>query len=243
MNKKTALITGASRGIGEGIAKEFAKNGYNLVLTCLKSEGKLNALANKLHKNLDTEILTHCGDISHEFFVEEVLDSVKVFFGKIDVLVNNAGVWEDGLVHEMSLDSFRRIIDVNVVGTYMMTKAFVPMMISQKSGCIINVSSIWGNHGASMESAYSASKGAINAFTKSLAYELAPSNIRVNAIAPGVIDTDMNSSYTKQEKEDLVNRIPLNRFGTPADIGKTALGIVNSLYMTGQIITVDGGFL
>lgn len=243
MNKKTALITGASRGIGEGIAKEFAKNGYNLVLTCLKSESKLNAIANNLHKNLDTEILTHCGDISHEFFVEEVLDSVKMFFGKIDVLVNNAGIWESGLVHEMPAENFKRIIDVNVIGTYMMTKAFVPMMISQKSGCIINISSIWGNRGASMESAYSASKGAINAFTQSLAYELAPSNIRVNAIAPGVIDTDMNNSYTKQEKAELTERISLNRFGSPEDIGKAALGIVNSPYMTGQIITVDGGFL
>lgn len=243
MERKTALITGASRGIGAGIAKVLAQEGYDLILLCRRNERMLNDIAYSFNKHLDCEVLTHCGEICDENFVNEVRESAETFFGHIDVLVNNAGTWMGGLVQDTTVENFNRLISVNLTGTFLMCKTFVPMMLKQKSGSIINISSMWGISGAAMESAYSATKGGVNAFTKSLAKELAPSNITVNAIAPGVIDTDMNKVYTKEDLESLCDEIPMGRFGTPEDIGKTVLGVINSPYLTGQIITVDGGFL
>ncbi len=243
ITNKTALVTGASRGIGAGISKILAGAGYNLILVCKKNERMLNKIASDIHSHLDTEVLTLVGDVSDEYFVNEIKTSARMIFGQVDVLVNNAGIWQSGLVTETSLDTWNELVKTNLTGTFLMCRGIAPMMIEKKSGSIINISSIWGVHGASCESAYSATKGGVNAFTQALAMELAPSGIRVNAIAPGVIDTEMNSSYTKDELQDLQERIPLGRIGTPKDIGRTILSIINSPYMTGQIITVDGGFL
>ena len=243
ITSKTALITGASRGIGAGIAKILAGAGYNLILVCKKNERMLNKTASDIHSHLDTEILTLVGDISDEYFVNEVKTSARMIFGQVDVLINNAGIWKNGLVTETSLDTWNELIKTNLTGTFLMCRGIVPIMLEKKSGSIINISSVWGVHGASCESAYSATKGGINAFTQALAMELAPSGISVNAIAPGIINTDMNSSYSRDELNDLRSKIPLGRIGTPKDIGRTVLSIINSPYMTGQIITVDGGFL
>lgn len=243
MDKKYALITGASRGIGSGIAECLAKEGYNLCLICRNNEEQLNTLAGHLHKAYEVEIMTLKGNVGNEFFVQEVQRNVEEIFGRLDILVNNAGIWRGGLITDLSLDTWNQLIETNLTGTFLMTRAFVPMMISQKSGNIINISSVWGIKGASCEAAYSATKGGINAFTTAMANELAPSGIRVNAIAPGVIDTDMNAGYSKEEMSKIIEDIPLGCLGSPADIGKALIGIVNTPYITGQIITVDGGFL
>lgn len=243
MEKKVALITGASRGIGAGIAKVLAGDGYNLVLTCEKNEDRLNDLAAAINNHFGVEVLTHVGDIANEKFSETIIDSVDKLYGRLDVLVNNAGTWKGGIITDVSLATWNRLIAVNLTGTFLMCKAAVPLMLSRKSGAIVNISSMWGVSGASCETAYSATKGGINAFTQALAKELAPSSITVNAIAPGVIDTDMNSGYSKRELKALMDEIPMCRFGTPTDIGKAVLGVINTPYMTGQIIPVDGGFL
>lgn len=243
MGNKVALITGASRGIGAGIAKTLAKKGYSLVLTCEKREDELNQLAKELHGHLNTEIMTHVGDISKESFVSEVASSTAMFFGRMDVIVNNAGIWEGGIINDMSLSRWNRMVAVNMTAPFLVCREFIPMMLHNKSGTIINISSMWGVRGASCEAAYSATKGGLNAFTVALAKELAPSGVTVNAIAPGVIDTDMNSSLSDVEIAQLRDQIPMCRLGTPEDIGKAVLGIIDSPYMTGQIITVDGGFL
>lgn len=243
MERKVAIVTGASRGIGEGIARSLAADGYTLVLICRNNEERLNSLAQKLHDEYGVEILTDCGDVGDETFVAKTASSVKQLLGRVDVLVNNAGVWTNGLTTDTDLHTWNRIIKTNLTGVFLMCRSFIPIMMQEHSGAIINISSIWGVNGASFESAYSASKGGVNAYTQAIAKELAPSGITVNAIAPGVIDTDMNSNLSNDEKAALKDSIPLGRFGEPEDIGQMVLSIINSPYMTGQIITVDGGFL
>lgn len=243
MERKVAVVTGASRGIGEGIARNLAADGYTLVLICRNNEEKLNSLAQDLHDEYGVEILTDCGDVGDETFVAKTASSVKQLLGRVDVLVNNAGVWTNGLTTDTDLHTWNRIIKTNLTGVFLMCRSFIPIMMQEHSGSIINISSIWGVNGASFESVYSASKGGVNAYTQAIAKELAPSGITVNAIAPGVIDTDMNSNLSRDEKSALKESIPLGRFGEPEDIGQMVLSIINSPYMTGQIITVDGGFL
>lgn len=236
---KTVLITGASRGIGAAIARTFASHGYHTVLTCAKSKENLLALKQELETTYHVPSTAVICDMGNFHDVEKLFAGIP----PVDVLINNAGISYIGLLSDMSVDEWQHLMNTNLNACFYTCKMAIPTMVHKKDGCILNISSVWGNVGASLESAYSASKGGINALTKALAKELAPSNIRVNAIAPGVIDTKMNSSLTLEEQVALKDEIPANRYGTPGEVADLAWQIVNApSYMTGQIITIDGGW-
>lgn len=236
---KTALITGASRGIGAAIAAALAQEGFSLYLTCLHSYPELQQyaqlLAEKYHIHC-TAIQTDMGDYSQ----------VEAMFGALDtldVLVNNAGISHVGLLSELSPEEWNRILSVNLSSCFYTCKYAIPLMLQKHAGKIINISSVWGNVGASMEVAYSAAKGGMNSFTKALAKELAPSNIQVNAIACGVIDTQMNACFSDEDLAALRQEIPADRLGLPDEVAALALQLVHTpAYLTGQIITMDGGW-
>ena len=240
---KTVLITGASRGIGKEIAIKFASEGYNVVLNYNTSEAKAKDIAKTIEK-LGVKCLLVKADVSVESEVNAMVELALKEFGNIDVLVNNAGVALSKLFQLTTMDEIARVFGVNTFGVINCSKAVVPSMVSEKSGKIINISSIWGKVGASMETIYSASKGAVIAFTIALAKELAPSGICVNCVCPGVIDTDMLLEYSEEDKNDLKNQTPLNRLGTPKDVANAVyfLASDNATFVTGQVITVDGGF-
>lgn len=236
---KWALITGASRGIGRATAKVFAKNGYHLVLTCQKSTETLDSLALELADAYGILCRPFQADMGMEGDVDRLFSSLE----NLDVLVNNAGIAYLGLLTDMTAEEWHRIMAVNLDSCFYTCRAAIPLMLKKHRGKIINVSSVWGSQGASMEVAYSASKGGMNAFTKALAKELAPSNIQVNAIACGVIDTAMNTCLTREERDALRAEIPADRFGAPAEAADLILQIAQAPdYMTGQIITMDGGW-
>lgn len=242
--KKTALITGASRGIGRAIATQFARAGYNLIITCSKTEADLLALKQELEDTYHTDILTSIGDIADYHYVEELFSNIEAHFSGVDVLVNNAGISYVGLLTDMTIEDWNHIVSTNLTSVFSTCKLAVPYMVHQKAGKIINISSVWGNVGASCEVAYSACKGGINTFTKALAKELAPSNIQVNAIACGCIDTQMNACFTEEERAALADEIPAGRFGTPEEVASLALSLATgNSYLTGQIITLDGGWI
>ena len=227
---KTVLITGASRGIGKQIAIIFAQNGFNIVATCHNNIDTLSSLKNELSK--------------YNVNISNLIKFLKNNNISVDVLINNAGISVVGLIQDLSIDDWNYIWNTNVTAPIFLSKELVPHFLHNHSGKIINISSVWGNVGASCEVAYSATKGAINSFTKALAKELAPSNIQVNAISCGIIDTDMNSHLSSDDINEIVTDIPAGRIGTPKDIALTALSLVNgSDYLTGQIITVDGGWI
>lgn len=236
---KTALITGASRGIGRATAEAFATAEYSLILTCHSSISELESLAVQLqsqHHLPCRAIRCDAGDPSEIARLFDTIDS-------LDVLVNNAGISHIGLLTDTTPEQWRRVMAVNLDACFYTCRAAIPLMLKKHSGKIINVSSVWGTQGASMEVAYSASKGGVNAFTKALAKELAPSKIQVNAIACGVIDTAMNSGLSPSDREDLRAEIPADRFGTPEEAAQLILQIAQAPgYMTGQIITMDGGW-
>ncbi|MBQ3502388.1 MAG: SDR family oxidoreductase [Clostridia bacterium] len=240
---KTVLITGASRGIGREIALKFAGEGYNVVLNYNSSEKKAKELANQIEK-CGVGCLVLKADVAIESEVKDMVDVALKQFGKIDVLVNNAGVALSKLFQLTTTDEIARVFGVNTFGVINCSKAVVPSMVSEKCGKIINISSIWGKVGASMETIYSASKGAVISFTMALAKELAPSGISVNCVCPGVIDTDMLLEYTEDDKKELKEQTPLNRLGTPQDVANAVyfLASDNATFITGQVITVDGGF-
>jgi len=237
---KTALITGASRGIGKATAFLLAENGYEIYLTALTNEEKLKKIKDELTLRFKVKVEIFLCDASDP-------DAVKQMFVQIpplDVLINNAGQAYTGLLTEMSVTDWHRILDVNLSSAFYTCKEAVPVMIARKSGKIINVSSFWGECGASMEVAYSAAKAGLNGFTKALAKELAPSNVQVNAVAPGVIDTDMNGGLTATEWEKLNEIIPLGRAGTADEVAAMVLQVINApAYLTGQVIRFDGGVL
>jgi len=238
--KKTAFITGASRGIGLEIAKVLAKEGYDLYLTCHKSKEQLEALANSLSKEYQTECQLFIGDISDASFVADCFKNIA----SLDVLVNNAGIAHIGLLTDMSVADWHKVIDTNLSAAFYTSHGAIPLMLQKHSGKIINISSVWGNVGASMEVAYSASKGGLNSFTKALAKELAPSNIQVNALACGVIDTDMNRCFSEEDMSILIEEIPADRLGSPKEVADMVLALINApAYLTGQIITLDGGWI
>lgn len=240
MDRKKALITGASRGIGRAIAQTFARAGYDLYLTCHTRIELLEALTRRLEQEYQISCKCFCFPISEEKAVIEMFESIP----KLDVLVNNAGISYIGLLTDMSYEEWKRVVDTNLGGCFLTCRYAVPGMVSRKMGKIINISSVWGNVGASMEVAYSASKGGINAFTKALAKELGPSNIQVNAIACGIIDTDMNKCFDEEELEALVQEIPADRLGKPQEVAELALQLCEgNEYLTGQIITLDGGWI
>lgn len=237
---KTALVTGASRGIGLAIATILAKNGYALHLTCKNSIGKLEIIAKELSDSYKVPCFAYQGDMGDASFVEQLFSKIN----SLDVLINNAGISYVGLLQDTSIEKWQEIMNTNLNSVFYTSRLAIPKMLAQKSGCIINISSIWGNAGASMEVAYSASKGGVNAFTKALAKELAPSGICVNAISCGVINTDMNKCFSKEDMDMLIDEIPANRLGTPDEVAHLTYQLICSpKYLTGQIITIDGGFL
>lgn len=237
--KKYALITGASRGIGQAAAELFARSGYHLVLTSHNSLNELKSLADTLRSSYGIR----CQPVQADMSCERDVERVFAFIRDLDVLVNNAGIAHQGLLTDMTTEQWRRIMAVNLDSCFYTCRAAIPVMLKNHRGSIINVSSIWGAQGASMEVAYSASKGGMNAFTKALAKELAPSNIQVNAIACGVIDTAMNSFLSPSELDALKEEIPADRLGSPAEVAQLILQTALApAYMTGQIITIDGGW-
>lgn len=236
---KNALITGASRGIGKAIAEAFASEGYNLILTCSNTLPDLQALADNLTRQYKISCVPLQADMGNYDHVEKVFQQIS----SLDVLINNAGISHIGLLTDMTVKEWQRIMAVNLDSLFYTSKLAIPLMLQKHQGRIINISSVWGTMGASMEVAYSASKGGVNTFTKALAKELAPSNIQVNAIACGVIDTSMNSCFTPEDLDALRAEIPADRLGTPKEVAQLALQLATGpSYMTGQIITIDGGW-
>lgn len=239
---KNVLITGASGSIGSAIALAFAKAHCNLFLCCNLKINFLDEFADKLSNAYDIEVFTVSVDFSD---TEKAKRTIEDFVGntKIDILINNAGISYVGLFQDMSPSQWQNIVNINLNSVYVTCSSLVPSMVQNQSGKIINISSVWGNTGASCEVAYSATKGAINAFTKALAKELAISGISVNAVAPGYIDTPMNSHLTDDEIMDLCDEIPIGRAGKPEEIAETVLKLSEMpAYVTGQILTADGGW-
>ena len=247
MNKlsgKVALITGASRGIGRAIAIEFARQGASVIINYSTDYKGAKETLEEVKRVSGYGIIIK-GDISSFKKCNIIVEETLKIMGKIDILVNNAGISYIGLFMDATEEEIQRIVSTNLLGAMYLTKHVLKEMISKKNGNIINISSMWGEVGASCEVLYSTTKGGLNAFTKALAKEVAPSNIRVNCIAPGVIDTKMNSFLGEEEKKTLEEEIPLGRFGDPSEIGKLAVFLCSddSSYITGQIIRADGGFI
>lgn len=237
--QKWALITGASRGIGRAAAETFAGKGYHLALTCQNSIDILEALAAELSSAYGIRCLPFRADMGMEEDVKRIFSSLD----SLDVLINNAGISFFSLLADMTAEEWHRVMAVNLDSCFYTCRAAIPLMLKNHRGRIINVSSVWGSQGASMEVAYSASKGGMNAFTRALAKELAPSNIQVNAVACGVIDTDMNAHLNREEMEALRAEIPADRLGTAAEAASLIFQIAQAPeYMTGQVITLDGGW-
>lgn len=240
---KTVVITGASRGIGKETALRFAAEKVHMVITCRTESKLLNAVRQDVIRN-GSDCICYTGDLSRPDNVKELFELTRNAYGDADVLINNAGISHIGLLHDMTDDEWNNVINTNISSVFYCCREAIPAMIRKKSGCIINISSIWGEYGASCEVAYSASKGALNAFTKALAKELAPSNIPVNAVSCGIIDTDMNSVFTSEEKKEMISDIPAGRFGTPHEIARLIYSLsTQSPYLTGQIITACGGLI
>ena len=238
-DRKKALITGASRGIGRAIAEELASLGYDLYLTCHKNSELLAGLAQKLWEQYRTNCQCYTFPISNEEEVSKMFAEIPY----LDILVNNAGISYIGLLTDMTYNEWKTVIDTNLNACFLTCRCAVPEMLRRRRGKIINISSVWGAVGASTEVAYSASKGGINAFTRALAKELGPSNIQVNAIACGVIETDMNKCFDETEIEILRQEIPADRLGQPQEVAKLVGLLCNgNEYLTGQIITLDGGW-
>ena len=235
MDNRVVLITGASRGIGRGIALEFAKDSI-VVANYNNSEEKAKELQG-LNENIDI----YKADVTNRNQVEEMISYVLNKYGKIDVLVNNAGIALEKMFQDTTDEDFNKVIQTNLYSVFNVTQQVIPNMIHNESGCIINISSIDGLNGMSCSSIYSATKAAIDAITKSLAKELGSCKIRVNSIAPGWIDTDMNSVFTKEEEEDFVKQTPLERIGKVEDIAKCARWLIEDSFTTGQVISVNGG--
>lgn len=240
MERKKVLITGASRGIGLAIAKEFAKNGYDLFLTCCHNIEKLEKEAKSMEEQWHIQCKCYCFSIASESGVNTMFEDIT----DLDVLVNNAGISHVGLLTDMSFEEWHEIMDVNLNSSFLTCKKAIPLMVRKHQGKIINISSVWGNVGASMEVAYSTTKGGINSFTKALAKELAPSNVQVNAVACGLIDTDMNHCFSQEEIDAVIEEIPADRIGKPEEVAELVLQLcTDNTYLTGQIISIDGGWI
>ena len=240
---KIALITGASRGIGAALARVFAQNGYHLALCCHKSDAQLDALANELSEQYHIEICTFTGDVGDYAFVEQMVNKTLEKFSKIDVLVNNAGISYIGLLTDMQIEDWNHIVATNLTSVFSTCRCCVPSMVLQKSGKIINISSVSGILGNAGQANYAASKAGVIGLTKTMARELGSRGITVNAIAPGFVDTEMTEVLSEELKESACKQIILGRFGKPEDIANAAVFLVSDKadYITGQVISVDGG--
>lgn len=238
---KTVIVTGGSRGIGAAIVEELASNNYNIVLNYNNSEQSAKQIQNELQENgINIEIFK--ADVSKRDEVKELIDFTIKKYNNIDVLINNAGIDQIKLFMDTTDEDWKNIIQTNLTSVFYCSQEVLKNMIHNKNGCIINISSIWGITGASCEVAYSASKAAIDGMTKALAKEMGPSNIRINSIAPGFVETDMNKNIPEEEIEEIKNEIPLGRISKPEEITKSIKWLIEDEYVTGQIISVNGGW-
>ena len=242
--KKVALITGATRGIGREIALTLAEEGYNIALNYRKANEELEKLRKEIEEK-GVKCLAVCGDVSNFEEVEKFVKEIISEFGRIDVLVNNAGITKDMLLMRMKKEDFESVVDVNLVGTFNVTKNVISYMMKARSGRIVNISSVVGISGNAGQTNYSASKAGIIGFTKSLAKEVASRNINVNAVAPEFIETNMTEVLKEEIKEERAKSIPLKRMGKAKDVANLVKFLVSedSSYITGQVINVDGGML
>lgn len=242
--KKVALITGSSRGIGRAEAITLARDGYAVCVNCVEREDKAQELVDMLRSN-GCETMWYKADVSDAAAVKQMVAAIEEKLGAVTLLVNNAGIAKQCLFQDMTEDYWRHIFDVNLNGAFNTIQTVLPHMLHEHSGCIINTSSIWGQHGASCEVAYSATKHAIIGLTRSLAQELAPTNIRVNCVAPGVIDTDMVQVLGEETLAALAEDTPAGRLGRPEDIAAVVSFLASDAasFITGQVITSDGGFM
>lgn len=239
---KVIVVTGGSRGIGAEIVKKLARDNYRVILNYNKSENEAKNIKEDLQKNnINIEIFK--ADVSKREEVKELIDFVINKFGKIDVLINNAGISQAKLFTDLTDEDWNNMIQTNLTSAFYCTQEAIKNMISRKEGLIINISSIWGVTGSSCEVHYSVAKAGIDGMTKALAKEVGPSNIRVNSIAPGIIDTDMNKAYTDEEIKDIIEDIPLNKIGKKVDIARCVEWLIEDEYTTGQVISINGGWL
>lgn len=244
MPQKTILITGSSRGIGRSIAMYFAARGYHVFINCRTSLRELEKVRQEIDKIGSGLCTIVPGDVGDPAAVEEIFQKIQTTAGHLDILVNNAGISHIGLLTDMTIQEWDQVIRANLSSVFYCCRAAIPDMVAKKSGTIINISSMWGTSGASCEAAYSASKAGVHGLTRALAKELAPSNIPVNAIACGVIDTEMNHQLDEEERAALEEDIPMGRFGTPDEIAQIVWNVATApSYLTGQIIGADGGYL
>ena len=239
---KVVVVTGGSRGIGAQIVKTLANENYKVVLNYNNSKEQAEKIQQELlEQGKEIEIIK--ADVSKREETEKLIQFAINKFNKIDVLINNAGISQEGLFTDVTEEEWQKIINTNLNSVFYCNQQALKYMIPEQQGCIINISSIWGETGASCEVAYSTTKAAINGMTKALAKEVGPSNIRVNAIAPGIIDTDMNRNLTNEELEQIKEQIPLNKIGKALDISKCIEWLIEDNYTTGQVISINGGIV
>lgn len=238
MDKKVAIVTGAAKGIGKAIAIEFAKLGMNIVLNYNSTKPDDTI---QLIKSLNVECIAVKANISNGLEAKNIIKEAKDAFGRIDVLVNNAGITKDGLLMSMSEEDFMDVININLKGTFNMTSNVIKIMSKQKSGSIINISSVIGISGNAGQSNYAASKAGVIGFTKSVAKEYAKKGITCNAIAPGFIKSDMTDCLNEKIINNIIESIPMKKIGTPEDVARCAVFLAQQTYITGEVIKVDGG--
>ena len=240
--ERVAIVTGASRGIGREIAKSLAKQNIKVIANYNNSEEKAIELKKELEaEGIEIDIVK--ADVSKREEIKNLVKYAIENYGKIDILINNAGISEYKLFTDETDEDWNKVINTNLYSAFAVSQEVIPNMIKNKNGCIINISSVWGMVGASMEVLYSVSKAGIDGLTKALAKELGPSNIRVNAIAPGIVDTDMCKNFTEEEIENIKEEIQLERIGKVEDISKCINWLINDNYTTGQIISINGGWI
>ena len=244
MEKKIALVTGASRGIGKAIALKFAQEGYHIFITCYRRHSELTQTQEEIIEKFHVSCDAYVCDAGYRDACEDLFWIIQKQYGTLDVLVNNAGVSYIGLLQDMSFEDWDHVLSSNLTSVFNCCKLAIPMMLRKGHGKIVNISSVWGNVGASCEVAYSATKGGVNTFTRALARELAPSNIQVNAVACGAIDTDMNKWMEADERQALLDEIPAGRMGNVEEVADLVYHLCcGHTYLTGQIIGLNGGWM
>lgn len=247
MERKSVLITGGSRGIGKAIAKKFARNNYNVILNYVSDKVVVEELQEEIQKEAKETIKVICikADVSQEEESKKMVEQILKEFGKIDVLINNAGITKDGLLMRMKEEDFTKVIEINLTGTFHICKQIVPIMMKQKQGKIVNISSVVGITGNAGQCNYAASKAGIIGLTKSIAKELASRNILANCVAPGFIKTEMTDVLPDSVREEILNTIPLKRMGTAEEVANVVyfLSSEENTYITGQVIPIDGGMI